>query len=278
MIETKNVSCTYDDPETETKRLVVDDITLSVQKGEFVAVLGHNGSGKSSLVKLFNCVNLPCGGKVYVEGMDTEDDDLIFEIRKRVGMVFQNPDNQLVASIVEEDVAFGPENLGVPPLEIRTRVDEALKAVDMIDFMHTAPHNLSGGQKQRIAIAGVLAMHPDYLILDESTAMLDPLGRKEVMDTVKRLNKNGMTVILITHYMEEAAEADRIIVLEEGKVVMDDTPEAVFSKTDEMKSLRLGVPQAAELAAFLKKGGLDLGETPLTPEAFMQAFKRRAEK
>ncbi len=278
MIETKNVSCTYDDPETEVKRLVLDGVTLSIQKGEFVAILGHNGSGKSSLVKLFNCVNLPCGGKVYVEGMDVEDEDLIFEIRKRVGMVFQNPDNQLVATVVEEDVAFGPENLGVPPLEIRTRVDEALKAVDMFEYMHTAPHNLSGGQKQRIAIAGVLAMHPDYLILDESTAMLDPLGRKEVMDTVKRLNKQGMTVILITHYMEEAAEADRIVVLEEGKVVMDDTPEAVFSKTDEMKSLRLGVPQAAELAACLKKAGLDLGTTPLTPEAFMQAFKRRVEQ
>ena len=277
MIETQNVSCTYDDTETEAKRLVVDGVSLTIQPGEFVAILGHNGSGKSSFVKLLNCVNLPCGGKVYVEGMDTEDEDLLFEIRKKVGMVFQNPDNQLVATIVEEDVAFGPENLGVPPLEIRTRVDEALKAVDMFEFMHTAPHNLSGGQKQRIAIAGVLAMHPQYLILDESTAMLDPLGRKEVMDTIKRLNKQGMAVILITHYMEEAAEAERVVVLEEGKVVMDDTPEAVFAKTDEMKALRLGVPQAAELAAYLNKGGMDLG-TPLTPEAFMQAFKGRVKQ
>ncbi|MBQ2966854.1 MAG: energy-coupling factor transporter ATPase [Clostridia bacterium] len=278
MIETKNVSCTYDSPEAENKRLVVDGVSLTVKPGEFLAVLGHNGSGKSSLVKLLNCVNLPCGGKVYVENMDTEDEALLFEIRKRVGMVFQNPDNQLVATIVEEDVAFGPENLGVPPLEIRTRVDDALKAVDMYDFMHTAPHNLSGGQKQRIAIAGVLAMHPKYLILDESTAMLDPLGRKEVMDTVKRLNQQGMTVILITHYMEEAAQANRVIVMEEGKVVMDDTPRNVFEKTQEMKSLRLGVPQATELAYYLKQGGLDIGETVLTAEEFIEAFKRRMDR
>lgn len=274
MIETKNVSCTYDDIETENKRLVVDGVSLTIQPGEFVAILGHNGSGKSSLVKLFNCVNLPCGGKVYVDEMDSEDETVLFEIRKRVGMVFQNPDNQLVATVVEEDVAFGPENLGVPPLEIRTRVDDALKAVDMFEFMHAAPHNLSGGQKQRIAIAGVLAMHPAYLILDESTAMLDPLGRKEVMDTVKRLNKQGMTVVLITHYMEEAAEADRVIVMEEGKVVMDDSPRNVFARTPEMKSLRLGVPQATELAYYLKEGGLDLGETVLNAEEFIQAFKR----
>lgn len=274
MIETKNVSCTYDDIETENKRFVVDGVSLTIKPGEFVAILGHNGSGKSSLVKLMNCVNLPCGGKVYVEGMDSEDEAVLFEIRKRVGMVFQNPDNQLVATIVEEDVAFGPENLGVPPLEIRTRVDDALKAVDMYDFMHAAPHNLSGGQKQRIAIAGVLAMHPDYLILDESTAMLDPLGRKEVMDTVKRLNKQGIAVVLITHYMEEAAEADRVIVMEEGKVVMDDTPRKVFARTPEMKSLRLGVPQATELAYYLKEGGLDLGDTVLNAEEFIEAFKR----
>ncbi len=278
MIETKNVSCTYDSPEAENKRLVVDGVSLTVKPGEFLAVLGHNGSGKSSLVKLLNCVNLPCGGKVYVENMDTEDEALLFEIRKRVGMVFQNPDNQLVATIVEEDVAFGPENLGVPPLEIRTRVDDALKAVDMYDFMHTAPHNLSGGQKQRIAIAGVLAMHPKYLILDESTAMLDPLGRKEVMDTVKRLNQQGMTVILITHYMEEAAQANRVIVMEEGRIVMDDTPRNVFEKTQEMKSLRLGVPQATELAYYLKQGGLDIGETVLTAEEFIEAFKRRMDR
>lgn len=274
MIETKNVSCTYDDTETENKRLVVDGVSLTIKPGEFVAILGHNGSGKSSLVKLMNCVNLPCGGKVYVEGMDSEDEAVLFEIRKKVGMVFQNPDNQLVATIVEEDVAFGPENLGVPPLEIRTRVDDALKAVDMYDFIHAAPHNLSGGQKQRIAIAGVLAMHPDYLILDESTAMLDPLGRKEVMDTVKRLNAQGMAVVLITHYMEEAAEADRVIVMEEGKIVMDDTPRKVFARTSEMKSLRLGVPQATELAYYLKEGGLDLGETVLNAEEFIEAFKR----
>ena len=187
-------------------------------------------------------------------------------------MVFQNPDNQLVATIVEEDVAFGPENLGIPPLEIRKRVDDALKAVDMEKFIDAAPHNLSGGQKQRIAIAGVLAMHPDYLILDESTAMLDPMGRKEDMETVKRLNQEGMTVILITHYMEEAAEAHRVVVLEEGKLIMDSTPREVFSRVEEMKSLRLGVPQSSELWHYLKKGGMDLGTTPLTPTEFVEAF------
>lgn len=275
MIEAKNASFSYDDEETVQKKIVVDNVTLEIKKGEFVAILGHNGSGKSSLVKLFNCVNLPCGGKIYVDSLDTSDFALLFEIRKRVGMVFQNPDNQLVATIVEEDVAFGPENLGVPSLEIRERVDNAIKAVDMEDFIHSAPHNLSGGQKQRIAIAGVLAMKPDYLILDESTAMLDPLGRKEVMETVKRLNKDGMTVILITHYMEEAAECDRIIVMEEGKLLMDSSPREVFSKVEEMKSLRLGVPQSSELYYYLKKGGLDLGSTPLTPEEFLKLWEEK---
>jgi len=273
VIDVKSASFSYDDEEQNIKKIVVDNVSLKIHKGEFVAILGHNGSGKSSLVKLFNCVNLPCGGKVYVEGMDTTDEALIFEIRSKVGMVFQNPDNQLVATIVEEDVAFGPENLGVPPLEIRKRVDDALKAVDMEKYIDTAPHNLSGGQKQRIAIAGVLAMNPDYLILDESTAMLDPMGRKEVMETVKRLNKNGMTVVLITHYMEEAAEADRVVVLEEGRLISDDCPENVFSKVEEMKSLRLGVPQASELWYYLKKGGMNLGDkAPLTPSEFVEAF------
>lgn len=275
MIEAKNASFSYDDEETVQKKIVVDNVTLEIKKGEFVAILGHNGSGKSSLVKLFNCVNLPCGGKIYVDSLDTSDFALLFEIRKKVGMVFQNPDNQLVATIVEEDVAFGPENLGVPSLEIRERVDNAIKAVDMEDFIHSAPHNLSGGQKQRIAIAGVLAMKPDYLILDESTAMLDPLGRKEVMETVKRLNKDGMTVILITHYMEEAAECDRIVVMEEGKLLMDSSPREVFSKVEEMKSLRLGVPQSSELYYYLKKGGLDLGRTPLTPEEFLKLWEEK---
>lgn len=275
VIEVKNASFSYDDEETVQKKIVVDNVTLEIKKGEFVAILGHNGSGKSSLVKLFNCVNLPCGGKIYVDSLDTSDFSLLFEIRKKVGMVFQNPDNQLVATIVEEDVAFGPENLGVPSLEIRERVDNAIKAVDMEDFIHSAPHNLSGGQKQRIAIAGVLAMKPDYLILDESTAMLDPLGRKEVMETVKRLNRDGMTVILITHYMEEAAECDRIIVMEEGRLLMDAPPREVFSKAEEMKSLRLGVPQSSELYYYLKKGGLDLGMTPLTPEEFLKLWEEK---
>lgn len=272
MIEVSHASFSYDDEENNVKKIVVDDVTLNIEKGEFVAILGHNGSGKSSLVKLFNCVNLPCGGKIYVDKLDTSDEALLFQIRSRVGMVFQNPDNQLVATIVEEDVAFGPENLGIPSLEIRKRVDDALKAVDMEKYIDTAPHNLSGGQKQRIAIAGVLAMHPDYLILDESTAMLDPMGRKEVMETVKRLNKEGITVILITHYMEEAAEADRVVVLEEGRLLSDGTPREVFSKVEEMKSLRLGVPQSSELWYYLKKGGMDLGDTPLTPAEFVEAF------
>lgn len=273
MIEAKNVSFSYDEEETNTKKIVVDGISITVDKGEFMAILGHNGSGKSSLVKMFNCVNLPDGGKVFVDGLDTANEELLFEIRRRVGMVFQNPDNQLVATIVEEDVAFGPENLGVPPLEIRKRVDDALKAVDMYDYLDAAPHNLSGGQKQRIAIAGILAMQPEYLILDESTAMLDPMGRREVMETVKRLNKQGMTVILITHYMEEAAQTNRVVVLEEGRLLMDAPPREVFSKAEEMKSLRLGVPQASELAYYLKKGGKDLGEqTVLTPEEFIAAY------
>ncbi|MBR4030340.1 MAG: energy-coupling factor transporter ATPase [Clostridia bacterium] len=272
VIEVKKASFSYDDEETKSKRIVIDNVDLAVNDGEFVAILGHNGSGKSSLVKLFNCVNIPCGGKVYVDGLDTSDYALLLEIRRRVGMVFQNPDNQLVATIVEEDVAFGPENLGVPSLEIRERVDNALKAVGMYEFLDSAPHNLSGGQKQRIAIAGVLAMNPETLILDESTAMLDPMGRREVMETIKRLNKGGMTVILITHYMEEAAEAGRVIVMEEGKVWMDSTPEKVFAKVEEMKALRLGVPQASELAYLLRKGGFNLPDTILTPKDFVESF------
>lgn len=272
MIEVKNASFSYDDEETKERKIVVDSVNININKGEFVAILGHNGSGKSSFVKMLNCVNIPCGGKVYVDNLDTSDEELLLEIRRRVGMVFQNPDNQLVATIVEEDVAFGPENLGVPPREIRKRVDDALKTVDMYGFLNSAPHNLSGGQKQRIAIAGVLAMEPETLVLDESTAMLDPMGRKEVMETVKRLNKRGMTVILITHYMEEAAEADRVIVMEEGKVWTDATPQEVFSKVEEMKALRLGVPQASELAYLLRKGGFNLPESILTPSQFVEAF------
>ncbi len=272
MIEVKNASFSYDDEETKVRKIVVDNVNININKGEFVAILGHNGSGKSSFVKMLNCVNIPCGGKVYVDNLDTSDENLLLEIRRRVGMVFQNPDNQLVATIVEEDVASGPENLGVPPLEIRKRVDDALKTVDMYDYLHNAPHNLSGGQKQRIAIAGVLAMEPETLVLDESTAMLDPMGRKEVMETIKRLNKSGMTVILITHYMEEAAEADRVIVMEEGRVWTDSTPQEVFSKVEEMKALRLGVPQASELAYLLKKGGFNLPESILTPTQFVEAF------
>ena len=211
MINAQKVSFTYDDEEIQEKKIVVDDVSVAIHKKEFVAILGHNGSGKSTLAKMFNAVLLPAGGKVYVDKMDTADEALLYEIRRKVGMVFQNPDNQLVATIVEEDVAFGPENIGVPTEEIRRRVDDALAIVDMTEYKDHAPHMLSGGQKQRIAIAGIIAMEPDYIILDESTAMLDPTGRKEVMKTIKKLNREmGITIVLITHYMEEAAQADRI--------------------------------------------------------------------
>lgn len=274
MINAENVTYSYESEEQNDsiKIPVLSDVTLSIEKGSFVSILGHNGSGKSTLVKTFNSILLPDGGKIYVDNLDTSNEELVYEIRKKVGMVFQNPDNQLVATIVEEDIAFGPENLGVESAEIRKRVDEALNIVDMRVYAGHAPHMLSGGQKQRIAIAGVIAMQPEYIILDESTAMLDPKGRKDVMDTVKKLNKEyNMTVILITHYMEEAAESDRIIVLDSGKIVLDGKPCEVFSNVDKMKSLKLGVPQATELAYELKKLGIDF-KTPLNADEFMENF------
>ena len=274
MIKAENVSFSYESEEDEQKKLVIDGVDIEVKKGEFLALLGHNGSGKSTLVKMFNAINIPEGGKVFVEGMDTSDEDLLYEIRQRVGMVFQNPDNQLVATIVEEDVAFGPENLGVPSEEIRKRVDDALRAVDMTAYTSHAPHMLSGGQKQRIAIAGILAMKPDCIILDESTAMLDPMGRREVIKTVTDLNKKtGITVVLITHYMEEAALADRIVVMSGGKAVSSGTPHEVFSDVEKMKELKLGVPQATELAYELKKRGINIG-TVLDAKEFLEEFKR----
>ena len=241
------------------EKFAINGIDLEVHKGEFLTILGHNGSGKSTLAKHINALLLPNGGKIFIDGLDSKEEKNLWEIRKRAGMVFQNPDNQLVATIVEEDVAFGPENLGVEPKEIRERVDESLKKVGMLDYRKHAPHLLSGGQKQRIAIAGILAMRPQCIVLDEPTAMLDPLGRKEVIQTIKDINKNfGITIILITHYMDEAAQGDRIIVIDEGKLYLEGKPKEVFSKVKTMKSIGLDVPQVTELAYELKKEGIDI--------------------
>lgn len=235
---------------------ILKDISLSIQKGDFVALLGHNGSGKSTFAKHMNAILLPSAGTMTVDGIDTQDEEQRFTLRSHVGMVFQNSDNQIVATIVEEDVAFGPENLGIPPEEIRKRVDDALKAVDMYEYRQHAPSQLSGGQKQRVAIAGIIAMRPDCIVLDEPTAMLDPSGRQEVMKTIQMLNQDfGITVVLITHYMEEAAQANRVIVMDDGKVVLDDTPSEVFSHVEELKRLGLDVPQVTELAYRLRKAG-----------------------
>ena len=245
----------------------VDGASVSVDKGEFVAVLGANGCGKSTLAKHFNAILLPEAGTVLVEGMNTTDEEHLYDIRQKVGMVFQNPDNQIVATVVEEDVAFALENLGVPPAEIRARIDDAMKMAGIYKHREKAPHKLSGGQKQRVAIAGVIAMRPDCLVLDESTAMLDPRGREKVMETIHHLNKDfGITVVSITHYMEEAAQADRVLVMSEGHVVMEGTPKEVFSQTEKVRSLRLDVPQAAELRDELVKAGLDLPEGIITED------------
>ena len=264
IIQTENLTFRYTTEEGAAPT-VLDGVSLSIQPGEFVAVLGHNGSGKSTLAKHMNAILLPSGGKVYVDGMDTCDEDKLLDVRRRVGMVFQNPDNQIVASVVEEDVAFGPENLGVPSAEIRERVDEALAAVGMTDYAHHAPHLLSGGQKQRVAIAGVLAMRPRCIVLDEPTAMLDPVGRKEVLDTVRRLNREqGITVVLITHHMDEAAQADRLIVMHDGHIVADDKPELVFQNVDGLRSLGLEVPEPVALLYELRRNGVDVPLTALT--------------
>lgn len=253
----------------------LDGITLSIEEGEFVAVLGVNGSGKSTLAKHFNAILLPTDGKCLVDGLDTTEAENVWEVRRRVGMVFQNPDNQIIAVIVEDDVAFGPENLGVPPEEIRKRVDEALEAVNMTEFKGFAPHLLSGGQKQRVAIAGALAMQTKCLVLDEPTAMIDPIGRREVLATVKRLNEEmGITVIYVTHFMEEAAVADRVIVLDKGKLVEDGTPREVFAKVDELKKYGLDVPLAAEVAHNLKKRGVEIDGDIYTDEDLVEAICR----
>ena len=266
IISIENLFYSYkDDDGNENK--ILKSITLNIKKGEFVTILGHNGSGKSTLAKHLNAILLPDEGKVRVNGMDTRDENNLLKIRQSVGMVFQNPDNQIVATIVEEDVAFAPENLGLPSEEIRRRVDYALEAVEMSSFKNHAPHLLSGGQKQRIAIAGILAMKPSVIVLDEATAMLDPYGRSEIMNTVHKLNKEeGITVVHITHYMEEAIESDRVIVVDSGKVVMDNSPKIVFSKVDELKRIGLDVPQPTLLINYLNKLGFDFDETILDIE------------
>lgn len=245
--------------EGEQETMALRGVDLSIEKGTFVVVLGHNGSGKSTLAKTFNAILLPSGGKVLVEGMDTADESRLLDIRREVGMVFQNPDNQIVSNVVEEDVAFAPENLGVPTAEIRRRVDEALGAVGMAKFAQHAPHLLSGGQKQRIAIAGVIAMEPNCIVLDEATAMLDPIGRQEVLSTARRLNREkGITVVLITHHMNEAEDADRVVVMDDGKIAIDGTPKEVFVQVEPLRSLGLTVPDTVDLLDRLRKAGVDV--------------------
>ena len=253
--------------------IVLGGVSLDIEEGSFVAVLGHNGSGKSTLAKHMNAILLPTGGKVYVSGMDTNEDHLLLNIRRTVGMVFQNPDNQIVANVVEEDVAFAPENLGVPSDEIRRRVDDALKAVGMYEYREHAPHLLSGGQKQRIAIAGVIAMQPRCIVLDEPTAMLDPIGRADVLRTIKTLNRErGVTVVLITHHMDEAAQADRLVVMAKGKVIADGTPKEVFSRVEELKAVGLTVPHTTQLLWELRQEGCDVPLDALSDEECAHAL------
>ena len=267
MIETQSLRFAYPAEEGGEPVFALRGVDLTIEKGSFVVVLGHNGSGKSTLAKTFNAVLLPAGGKVYVEGMDTLDESLLLAIRQRVGMVFQNPDNQIVANVVEEDVAFAPENLGVPSEEIRRRVDDALRTVGMYEFVRHAPHLLSGGQKQRIAIAGVLAMEPECIVLDEATAMLDPVGRREVISTVHRLNREkGITVVLITHHMNEAEEADRVVVMDGGAVAMDGTPAEVFARVAALRHMGLTVPDTVDLLDRLRADGLNVPLDALTVE------------
>lgn len=260
IISAQNVEfCYANDFEDKTPpKQILKNVSLDIKKGEFLTVLGHNGSGKSTIAKHMNAILIPQKGKVYAEGIDTSDESRLFDIRQHVGMVFQNPDNQIVATIVEEDVAFALENMGVDPVEMRERVDDALKSVGMYEYRNHSPHQLSGGQKQRVAIAGIIAMRPDCIVLDEPTAMLDPVGRKEVLKTIRRLNKDyGITIVLITHYMEEAAQADRVVVMDDGKIIMDDIPSNVFSQVDAMKKIGLDVPQVTELMYQLRKKDFD---------------------
>ena len=272
MIELKDVTFAYPAEEGKQTKNALDGVTLSIEKGSFVAVLGHNGSGKSTLAKTMNAILVPTGGKVLVEGMDTAQESNLLAIRQRVGMVFQNPDNQIVATIVEEDVAFALENLGVPAPEIRERIDESMKLAGIYEQKDKAPHKLSGGQKQRVAIAGVIAMRPDCLVLDEATAMLDPRGRRQVMKTIRQLREAGISIVAITHYMEEAAQADRVLVMSRGRIVMEGTPEQVFSQTERLHSYHLDVPQAAELRDELVKAGIPMPNNVITPEACAEAL------
>lgn len=278
LIEFKNVNFSYvvdDDEENKVTVDVLKNFNLTIEKGSFVAILGHNGSGKSTTAKLINGINIAQSGEVIVDGQKVEDNDTIFDIRRKVGMVFQNPDNQIVSSIVEEDVAFGVENLGVEPKEIRKRVDNALKTVGMYEHRLKAPNKLSGGQKQRVAVAGIIAMKPMCIVLDEPTAMLDPSGRREVMNTVKKLNKEeGITIVLITHYMDEAVQADRVVVMDDGQIKLDDTPRNVFAKVDEIKALGLDVPQSTELVYRL---GIKCKNTVLNANECVDLFKKTLE-
>ena len=273
IIRTENLQYAYPADEGAEPVLALKGVDLTIEQGSFVVVLGHNGSGKSTLAKTLNGVLLPCGGHVYVEGMDTLDEHLLLAIRRTVGMVFQNPDNQIVANVVEEDVAFAPENLGVSSREIRQRVDDALAAVGMTEFARHAPHLLSGGQKQRVAIAGVIAMEPECIVLDEATAMLDPAGRREVLDTVHRLNRQrGITVVHITHHMSEAEDADRVIVMNDGVVAMDGTPRDIFSRVEELRSLGLAAPDTVELLHRLNGHGMSLPLTAITVDECARAI------
>ena len=272
IIETQEVTFRYPDAGEDTP-LVLDGVDLQIRQGSFVAILGHNGSGKSTLAKHMNGIYLPSGGKVYVDGMDTADDDLLMDIRRTVGMVFQNPDNQIVANVVEEDVAFAPENLGVPPAQIRRRVHRALKLVGMTRYAKHAPHLLSGGQKQRIAIAGVIAMEPRCIVLDEPTAMLDPIGREDVINTILKLNREkGITVVLITHHMDEASRADRLVVMDHGKVIADGAPKEVFQEVDKLTQVGLTVPETVGLLYELRQAGVDVPLDALSVEECAQAI------
>ena len=267
IIEAKELTFSY----KKKERVVIDNLNLNIEKGSFTAIIGHNGSGKSTLAKHINAILLPCGGSMTVCGINTADEEKLYELRKNAGMVFQNPDNQIVATIVEEDVAFGLENIAVPWEEMHRRVKDALVSVNMYEYRKRAPHLLSGGQKQRVAIAGILAMEPQCIILDEPTAMLDPKGRKEVLDTIISLNKTkNITIVLITHYMDEAAKADRVVVLDKGKVIFDDPPEEIFEKEEELLSLGLDVPQSTALAHMLSKKGLKIKSGILSPNECAQ--------
>lgn len=266
IIKIDNLYFQYPHGEDEEPKLAIKGVNLEIEEGSFTAIIGQNGSGKSTLAKNLNGLLLPSKGAVYVSGMDTRDEDKIWDIRQTAGMVFQNPDNQLVSAIVEDDVAFGPENIGIDPVEIRARVDEALDAVKMGKYKRKAPHLLSGGQKQRIAIAGVVAIRPRCIIFDEPTAMLDPRGRKDIMEIIEKLHREGITVILITHFMDEAVKADRVVIMNKGEILLDGTPEHVFSQDELIRAARLDVPMAAEIAIYLRENGIDVPPEVVTAE------------